>query len=101
MREREVGVNRCVATGDVEPDADDGHLVVIGGDTADRHHVPDVSVRHERGVSGARADVLELRERGGVVRAKDFHSTEKKPGPGNWEPRLRAECREATKASER
>jgi len=73
MGERQVGTNRCVTTRDVEADADDGNLVPVRGDAADWHDVADVAVGHERGVFGAGADVLELRECGGIVGAEDFH----------------------------
>ena len=53
--EREVGADRGVAAGDVEADADDGHLVAVRRDAADRHDVADVAVGHERRSLGARA----------------------------------------------
>ncbi len=53
LREREVGANRRVAARDVEPDADDGHLLVVRSHSANGHDVPDVPVRHERRGRGA------------------------------------------------
>ena len=67
----EVGADRGVAAGDVEPDADDRHLFLVGGDAADRHHVADVAVGHQRRALGAAGDVLELRERVRLVLAED------------------------------
>ena len=43
----------------------------VGGDAADRHHVAEVAVRHQRGALGAAGDVLELRQRVRLVLAED------------------------------
>src|SRR5689334_9758749 len=61
--EGEIGANRGVATCDVETDADDRDLASIGGDTADGHHIAEVSVGHQRDALGAGRDVRELGER--------------------------------------
>ena len=69
--QRQIGANRGVAAGDVEADADDRHLLAVGGDAADRHDVAEVAVGHERGALGAAGDVLELRQRVRLVLAED------------------------------
>jgi hypothetical protein len=71
--ERDVRADGRVATGDVEPDADHRHEIPIRGDTADRHHVADVPIRHERRVHRALAHALELKDRLLVVLAEDLH----------------------------
>ena len=73
LPEGEIGADRRIPTGDVEADSDNGHLLAIRGDAADRHHITNVTVGHERGVGSARADILELGERSGIVRTKDLH----------------------------
>src|SRR5688572_6214723 len=68
---REIGPDRRIAAGDVEPDADDGDLFAIGGDAANRHDVAHVTIGHERGTLGAAGNVLELCERLSLVFSKD------------------------------
>ena len=63
VRQLRVGANRGVAARDVEADADDGDLVVVGGDAADGHDVADVAVGHQRDALGARGDVVQLLQR--------------------------------------
>ena len=73
--EREVGANRGVAAGDVEADADDGHLVAVGRDATDRHDVAHVAVGHEGCVHCLFANVLELDERLFFVLSEDLHGS--------------------------
>jgi hypothetical protein len=61
--QREVGPDRRVAAGNVEADADDRHLVAIRRHAADRHHVAEMPVGHQRRPCGAAGDILELRQR--------------------------------------
>ena len=68
--QREVGANRRVSAGDVEPDADDRDLSAVRRDAADGHHVADVTVGHQGRPLGAARDVGELRERLGIVMAE-------------------------------
>lgn len=67
----EVGADGGVAAGDVEADANDRHLVAIGGDTADGHHIARMAIGHQRRTLGARRHVLQLTDRQFVVFAKD------------------------------
>ncbi len=67
----QIGADRGVAAGDVETDTNHGDLLVVGGDTADRHHVAEMAVGHEGGALGAAGDVLELREGLRFVLAED------------------------------
>ena len=62
LLEAAIGADRRVAACDVEPHAHDAHLVAIGGHAADRHHVPQVPVRHERDALGPGGDVAQLGE---------------------------------------
>ena len=79
--QRQVGANRRVAAGDVEPDADHRHLLGVGSHAADRHDVAQMPVGHQRRALGAAGDIVELRQRVGFVLAEDgdvrglvFHS---------------------------
>ena len=67
----EIGPDRRIAAGDVEPDADDGDLLAIGGNAANRHDVTEVTVGHQRGPLGAARDVLELRQGLWLMLSKD------------------------------
>src|SRR5688572_2060004 len=67
----QVGSDRRVAAGDVEADADNGHLIAVGGDAANRHDVAQVTVGHQRSPFSAARNVLELRQRLWLVLSKD------------------------------
>jgi hypothetical protein len=71
--EREIGANRGVAAGNVEADADHGHLVAVCSDAPDRHDVAHVAVRHERDTLGGLRHFLELDDRLFVVLSEDLH----------------------------
>ena len=60
LRQHQIGADRGVAAGDVEAHADDGDLVAICRDAADRHDVAEVAVGHEGRPFGAAGHVLEL-----------------------------------------
>ena len=68
----EIGADRRVAAGDVEPHAHDRHLVPIRGDATDRHDISQVPIRHERGTLGAARDIAQLLESVGLVRAENL-----------------------------
>ena len=72
--EREVGADRRVAAGDVEPHAHDRHLIVVRGDTADRHDVAHVTISHERRIDRVLAHMLELADGLLVVLSEDLHA---------------------------
>ena len=72
--EGEVGADRRVSAGDVEPDAHDRDLVVVRRDAADRHDVAHVAVGHESGVDRVLTHMLELDDGLFVVLAEDLHS---------------------------
>src|SRR5947208_2775120 len=59
----EVRADCRVAAGDVESDTHDRRLVVVGGNTADGHHISGMPIGHERDLLGARRYVAKLRER--------------------------------------
>src|SRR4029450_1981529 len=68
---KEVGANGCIATGDVEAHSDHRDFLAVGGDPADRHHVPEMAVCHQRGTLRAARHVGELCERLRFVIAED------------------------------
>jgi hypothetical protein len=74
-----VGADRGVAARDVEPDADDGDLVMVRRDAADGHDVTNVPVRHQRRVDRALTNVLELNDGLLVVLSKDLHGVRNLP----------------------
>ena len=67
----QIGADRRVAAGDVEADAHDRDLLAIGGDAADRHHVAEVAVGHQRRALGAARDVGQLGQGVRLVLAED------------------------------
>jgi hypothetical protein len=58
----QIGPDRCVTAGDVEPDANDGDLFAVSRDAANRHDVPDVAIGHEGRTPRTTGNVLQLRE---------------------------------------
>src|SRR5687768_8258606 len=76
---REIGSDRRIAAGDVEPDADDGDLLAIGGHTTNRHDVTEVTVGHQRDPLRAAGDVLELRHRSRLVFTEDSNLVHNTP----------------------
>jgi hypothetical protein len=74
-----IGANRRVAARDVEPDAHHAHLIAIGGDAADRHHVPEMAVRHERHPLRAARHVAQLLEGLLVVGTENHRLTHASP----------------------
>ena len=67
----EVGANGCIATGDVEAHSDNRDVLAVGGDTADRHHVAKMTVRHQCGTLRAARHIGELCKRLRFVIAED------------------------------
>ena len=71
---RQVGTNTATSARDIEAHADDGHLVVVRRNTADRHCETNVSIRHERNDFSAARDVLNLEDRALLVLSEDTHT---------------------------
>jgi len=71
--QHEVGADRRVAARDVEADAHHRHLIAVRGHAADRHHVAQMPIRHQRRPLRATRNVAQLRQRLLVVLAEDPH----------------------------
>ena len=72
----QIGADRGVPAGDVEPDARHTHLVLVRGHSPDRHDVPEVAVGHQGGVLGPRRDPAQLLQRLLFVLSEYLHGFE-------------------------
>jgi hypothetical protein len=73
IAEIRIGPNRRIPARNVESDPRDRHRILVGRHAADRHHVAQVPIGHQRDLARVPRDLLQLGTSAFIMRSEDSH----------------------------